>query len=246
MKPDITIAQSDSEWTKLAVQTITSHASEAIQNRGYFSLVLSGGSTPEPVYSELASTQLHGLVDWERVFIYWGDERCVPPTHKESNYRMAKLSLLDHVPIPRENVFRMMGEIHPEDAAYEYEQAINKFFFGKEKRFDTILLGVGDDGHIASLFPGTDGLKEKNRWALATRHPQSNLNRITLSYPAINTSRHIVFLVKGKQKSEIITDVIQNPNQPPDYPAKGITGKELPPKWILDRSAAEKLLLAEN
>jgi 6-phosphogluconolactonase len=242
---DLLIAQSDSEWKDFAVQTITSQASSAIQKRGYFSLVLSGGSTPEPVYKELGSNPLRGLLEWDKIFIFWGDERCVPPTHKDSNYRMTKLSLLDHVPIPRENVFRILGEIQPEIAAQSYQQTINNFFFGKEKRFDTILLGLGDDGHTASLFPNTQGINEKKQWVIPNQHPPTNTNRITLTYPAINSSRHILFLVKGKHKSEIISDVIENPNQPPDYPAKGIVGKEFPPKWIIDKPAAENLNLME-
>ena len=179
--------------------------------------------------------------DWSKWFIFWGDERCVPPNDDESNFRMAKLAFLDQTTIPQKNIHRMMGEIDPINAAHLYEEEINKFFLKKEKRFDTILLGVGNDGHTASLFPGVNALQEKKHWVSISQHPDSGMKRITLTYPAINQSRNIIFLVKGSEKSKVIADIINNPNNDPYYPAKGITGKENPPEWIIDTAAAGKL-----
>ncbi|NIV12851.1 MAG: 6-phosphogluconolactonase, partial [Aliifodinibius sp.] len=230
MKPDVQIASTESEWVKLASSTIISQSIETIQKRRLFSLVLSGGSTPEPVYQSLSSPKNRGLLDWNRIYIFFGDERCVPPTDKASNYKMARETLLDSIPIPEENIFRMRGEIEPEEAAMAYESEINHFFAGKEKRFDTILLGLGDDGHTASLFPNTPGLTESHRWVIPNENPYSNSMRLTLTYPAINSARQIVFLVKGEKKSKIVADIIQNQDGSPGYPAQRVRGKEDSPK----------------
>lgn len=241
MRANIQVAATEEEWIHLAVKTITNQATQAIQNRGFFSLVLSGGNTPKPVYQALASDYIQAMFDWSKWFIFWGDERCVPPNDDESNFRMAKLAFLDQTTIPQKNIHRMMGEIDPINAAQLYEEEINKFFLKKEKRFDTILLGVGNDGHTASLFPGVNALQEKKHWVSISQHPDSGMKRITLTYPAINQSRNIIFLVKGSEKSNVIADIINNPNNDPHYPAKGITGKENPPEWIIDTAAAGKL-----
>ena len=241
MSHKITIAQTDSEWVETAVNIIISQADQAIREHGVYTLVLSGGSTPRPIYQELASSNNQSALDWRRIYIFWGDERCVPPTDQESNYLMAKTALLDWIPIPATNVFRIQGELRPEDAAQNYQQQIDQFFLGKEKRFDTTLLGLGEDGHTASLFPNTTGLGEVKRWVVPNLNPYQNTDRITLTFPAINNSRNILFLVKGAEKAEIVADILKHPNSPPQYPAKRITGKENPPDWILDKAAAGKI-----
>ena len=241
MKVNVQVAATNEEWIQLAIKTITNQATQAIQNRGYFSLVLSGGNTPKPIYQALISDEVQAIFDWSKWFIFWGDERCVPPNDEESNFRMAKLAFLDQSTIPQENIYRIIGEIEPNNAAQIYEQEINKFFIKKEKRFDTILLGVGNDGHTASLFPGVNALREKKHWVSISQHPESGMKRITLTYPAINQSRNIIFLAKGSEKSEVIADIINHPEKEPHYPAKGIIGKEKPPEWIIDKEAAGKL-----
>lgn len=241
MRHNITITQSDGEWVQTAVEIIISQAVQAIRKRGVYTLVLSGGSTPRPIYQELASKKYQSVLDWGRIFLFWGDERCVPPTDEESNYLMAKTALLDWIQIPDSNIFRIEGEIQPKEAARAYQQRIDQFFSGKEKRFDTTLLGLGEDGHTASLFPNTDGLRESTQWVVPNINPYQNTNRITLTFPAINSSRHILFLVKGAEKAKVVADIIENPKSPPHYPAKKITGKEIQPHWILDRAAGNKL-----
>jgi len=242
MRSNIQVAATNEEWIQLAIKIITNQATLAIQKRGFFSLVLSGGNTPKPIYQALASDEIQAIFDWSQWFIFWGDERCVPPNDEESNYRMAKLAFLDQTPIPQKNIYRMMGELDPNNAAQIYEQEINNFFKNKEMRFDTILLGVGNDGHTASLFPGVDALIENKHWVSTSQHPISGMKRITLTYPAINQSRDIIFLVKGREKSKVISEIINHPNKEPFYPAKGVIGKEKPPEWIIDTSAAEDLI----
>ena len=239
MRPEIKIAATAEEWSAAAVNLIINMANDALQVRGEFSLVLSGGGTPRPVYEELANRS--GEMDWEHIFIFWGDERCVPPNHPESNYRLAKESFLDKIPIPGGNIFRMLGEIEPRAAAKDYELMLTAFFHTKEKRFDTVLLGIGEDGHTASLFPGTEALDETVRWVTANSHPYSNSTRLTLTYPALNAARQIIFLAFGGSKADVVADVINHPEEQPAYPAKGITGLDQPPIWVLDTVAAENL-----
>jgi len=241
MDHKIHVAESENEWTDLAVKKILTQGEKSIQNQGHYSLVLSGGSTPMPVYQKLAELPPQSSLDWNNVFIFWGDERCVPPSHQDSNYRMAKKLLLDQIPIPEINIFRMKGELPPSGAAQNYERLISQFFLGKEKRFDTILLGIGTDGHTASLFPGTPQLDITDQWVVTSQKTETKSMRITLTYPAINNTREILFLATGIEKSEIIADVIMHPNSPPFYPAKGIRGKDTSPIWIIDKKAADLL-----
>jgi len=180
-------------------------------------------------------------IDWPRTFVFWGDERCVPPDHPESNFRMAQQALLQKVPLQAQNVFRMLGEIEPQAAAKDYEEMLAAYFVGKEKRFDAVLLGLGEDGHTASLFPGTPALAESARWAAANPHPYSDGMRLTLTYPALNAAREVLFLVTGENKAGVAAEVIRNPGGPPPYPAKRVGTPDHPPHWILDQAAAGKL-----
>ncbi|MCB2179782.1 6-phosphogluconolactonase [bacterium] len=241
MKADVSISPTKADWIELAAETILQQAHRSLAKRQQYTLVLSGGSTPAPVYARLAERSQAENLDWQNIYIFWGDERCVPPDDSQSNYRMAKENLLDHIAIPPDNIYRIMGELEPETAAQDYEGVLNAFFHNREKRFDTILLGLGDDGHTASLFPGTDGLKETQRWVIPNIHPYTNTWRISLTYPTINLSRHIIFLVAGAGKADVAANCIQHPQEPPAYPAKGITGTDAPPLWLLDVDAAQKL-----
>jgi len=241
MKHNFTIAQSETEWTEIAVQTIIEQGTQALMRRGFYTLVLSGGGTPQPIYQALASSTGQNKLDWRNTWIFWGDERCVLPTHQDSNYLMAKNAFLEHIPIPADNIFRIHGELRPDAAAQMYEEEINQFFYGREKRFDTTLLGLGNDGHTASLFPDTEGLKVTECWVVSNINPHTQSDRVTLTFKAINQSRNIIFLVKGADKSEIVAEIIENPHTPPFYPAKKITGKETLPYWIIDTAAAKHL-----
>jgi 6-phosphogluconolactonase len=212
---------------------------KTIQERGYSNVALSGGSTPRQMYSLLAGDRYIQKINWDRVHLFWGDERCVPPDHQDSNFFMTKQILLDHVPIPQLNVHRIKGELAPKQAAAEYERELRSFFSRtSEPYFDLILLGLGDDAHTASLFPGTDALSVRNAWVAANFVPKLQDWRITLTPPVINGAPHVTFIVAGTQKADSLRHVMKSPYQPDLYPAQIVQpagGKLL---WLVDREAA--------
>ena len=219
------------------------HAAAAIETRGRFAVALSGGSTPRATYALLASPEFAGRIDWPRVHVFWGDERCVPPDHPDSNYSMARETLLDHVPIPVENVHRVRGEIDPARAADEYERTLRDFFATRpgETEFDLILLGMGGDGHTASLFPGTAAIHEDTRRVVAHFVGQLNAWRVTLTPIAINAAAQVTFLVAGAGKAQRLREVLTGPFQPGRLPSQIVhpTGGRL--LWLLDAPAAAQL-----
>lgn len=237
MSVQIRVADTKAAWIKNATQGIINLSRKAVAARGKFSLVLSGGSTPAPVYQALADADL----DWDHIFLFWGDERCVPPDSPESNYKLVKDTLLAHAPIPADNIYRIKGELEPSAAAKHYHTALEKFFEGQEKRFDLVLLGLGTDGHTASLFPKTPALHEKTAWVIENQHPETGMDRITLTYPAILSARNIFFLVQGEGKAHVVQEVIENPDGLPHYPAKEIKHPDSNIVWYLDREAAKHL-----
>ena len=210
-----------------AVSLIEREADIAIFERGEFHLGLSGGNTPRPVFQELARRR----DAWQEWIFSFGDERCVPPDSDQSNYRMAKEALFAHAPIPPENILRIRGELDPPVAAQEYEQELRRrsgshgFY-----RHDLLLLGMGEDGHTASLFPGTEALKVTDRWVVANFVPKFNAYRVTLTYPIINAARHVCFLVNSKGKDTILTEVFSGKS---DYPCAAVRPTEGNLTWIL-------------
>lgn len=202
-----------------------------------FSLVLSGGSTPRALYELLTETD---EIDWLKVHIFWGDERCVPPDHADSNYRMAREALLDHVPLPHANIHRIRAEQDPEQAAESYEDEL-RHYLGPDGRFDLVLLGMGDDGHTASLFPETAALDETERLVLANNVPQLETWRITLTAPLINRARNVAFLVAGENKAAPLREVLHGPRQPHRYPAQMIAPENGRLVWFVDQAAAANL-----
>lgn len=202
-----------------------------------FRLVLSGGSTPRPLYEQLAQAE---DIDWSSVHVFWGDERAVPPDHADSNYRMAKDALLDHVPLPPENIHRIPAEYDPEQAAKSYDDEL-RTYLGSDGRFDLVLLGMGDDGHTASLFPETAALDETQHLAVANYVAKLETWRITLTAPLINRARHLVFLVAGESKAEPLREVLHGPCQPRKLPAQMIAPTNGDVVWFLDHAAAAKL-----
>jgi 6-phosphogluconolactonase len=215
------------------------------QARDPFTVALSGGSTPRRLYQILATTS--GRVPWERVHVFWGDERCVPPDHPESNYRMAREALLDHVPLPAKNVHRVRGEWAPEAAAQAYAVELEDFFGAPWPRFDLILLGLGSDGHTASLFPGSDTLHERERpIAVATATYQDRpAQRVTFTLPLINAARHVLFLVSGADKADIVQRVLETAGE--HYPAGRVQPGAGRLTWLLDQAAAGQIdLPAQN
>jgi 6-phosphogluconolactonase len=223
-------------------EEFVSLSQEAILQRGRFAVALAGGSTPRAIYELLASTEFKGAVDWARVFVFFGDERCVPPDDNESNYRMAREALLDHVPIPPSNIFRMKGELAPADAATEYEKELRKFFPSLEwPRFDLILLGMGDDGHTASLFPGTDALNETERWVVSNHVEKLHTDRLTLTLPAINHAARIIFTVTGDAKTPVLKRVLKPASDTDKLPASRVRAVDGTTEWHVDQRAARDL-----
>jgi 6-phosphogluconolactonase len=185
---------------RAAAEHFVTLATEAIAANGQFLVALSGGSTPRATYTLLADDEFVTRVDWPRVHVFWGDERCVPPDHPDSNYRMAYEALLDRIAIPAENIHRIQGELPPDQAAAAYRAELETAL-SINGRFDLILLGMGADGHTASLFPGTAALEERERPVAAVYVKHLQAWRITLTLPVINAARHVLFLVSGAAKA---------------------------------------------
>jgi 6-phosphogluconolactonase len=213
----------------------------AIAQRDRFVVALSGGSTPRSLYSLLAKDCAD--FSWSRTFLFFGDERHVPPDDPDSNYRMVNEALLAHVPIPPGNVFRVPAE-KPDAAAAaaQYESELRNFFQLRPKeipRFDLVLLGLGPDGHTASLFPGSEGLKERSRLVIANWVEKFKTHRLTLTFPVLNNAEEAMFLACGPDKADMVRQVLQDNNTPP-FPAQQVQpeGKLV---WMLDEAAAASL-----
>lgn len=239
------IASSTEELNKLAAAKFISLAREAILKKGKFTVALSGGSTPKALYKLLASEKFRALIDWNRVFFFFGDERNVLPDDEESNFRMADESILQPLRIPAENIFRWQTELeNPEQIAEDYEQKIKDFFKLSENefpRFDLIFLGMGDDGHTASLFPHTEALREAKKIAVSNPVEKLNTTRLTLTFPAINKAANIIFLVAGESKAEVLRQVLQGETAPEQLPSQSVKPPAGNVFWMLDEKAAAKL-----
>lgn len=225
-----------------AAQEFSRCAEAAIAARGRFSVTLSGGNTPRGVYSWLAE-QKNSRLPWDKVFVFFGDERAVPPDHPDSNYRMARESLLSRVPIPSANVFRILAELPAGQAADRYEQDLRKFFRlagDAWPQFDLIMLGLGEDGHTASLFPGSKALQEQSRLVVANWVEKFSSYRITFTYPVLNHAAEILFLVSGQAKAPILRDIF-DPARTNSYPAQAVQPVNGRLLWIADRDAAALL-----
>lgn len=227
-----------------AAEEVIRDAKDAEDTRGRFTIALSGGSTPKSLYNLLA-TNARNALPWDRMFFFWGDERHVPPTNSESNYRMANEVMLAKVPVPAGNVFRMPTE-NPDAAlaAEEYEKNLRSFFqlsAAEVPRFDLILLGLGPDGHTASLFPGTAALREKSRLVVANWVEKLKTNRLTFTLPVLNAARCVAFLVSGTEKASVLKTVLEENAPAEQYPAKLVNPSPGRLIWFLDRAAASSL-----
>ncbi len=203
---DVQVYPDANSLARAAAEYFVTLAAEAITARGRFVVALSGGSTPRATYTLLASTEFAPRVDWARVQVFWGDERCVPPDHPESNYALARETLLDHVPLPEGNIHRIRAELDPRRAAALYQEELEAVL-GTEGRFDLVLLGIGADGHTASLFPGTLALEEKTRWVVENYVESLSAWRVTLTLPVLNAARQVTFLLSGAPKAETLARV---------------------------------------
>jgi 6-phosphogluconolactonase len=217
-----------------------------VQARGLARIAISGGTTPKAMFELLADPAQPFLttIPWDKLFLYWVDERAVPADHPESNYRMTHEAMLSKVPLPADHIFRIEGELDPEVAAARYESTIRNSFKlegAQTPTFDLILLGMGDDGHTASLFPHTEGLENLTNIVIANHVPQKDTWRITLTWPVINQGREVAFLIEGGAKAQVLHDVFLGPYQYETYPSQLIrpaTGKLT---LLLDSAAADKL-----
>ena len=227
--------------TQFVVQSLASKSNSSKTH----SIALSGGSTPRRLFSRLAAEPYRSQIDWSSVRIFWGDEREVPPDHADSNFRMAKEHLLDCVPILPHHVFRMEGERPAQEAAARYESVLQRAFSeekaGRFPCFDLILLGMGPDGHTASLFPETSVLFEKEQWVAAPWVEKFQTHRITLTPPVINAAKQVLFVVGGSDKDEAIEAVLEGAFQPNRYPAQIVNPVQGDVVWLLDRQAASRL-----
>ena len=245
---DIRLHPSLERLSRAAAEELANIAQAALETRDRFTLALSGGQTPQLLY-QLLARDFRAVIPWHKTEVFWGDERYVPPDDPHSNYRMAKEAMLDHVPIPESNVHRMRGELEPGQAAGEYEAALRTFFFprsGDRKAegetlvpsFDLILLGMGDDGHTASLFPGTAAIHEQTRWVVAHRVEKLDTWRITLTPVVINAAANVTFAVSGTGKAERLRQVLNGPRQPDVLPAQIVNPDGGRVHWLVDQAAA--------
>jgi 6-phosphogluconolactonase len=221
---------------------IVARSADAISTTGRFTLALSGGSTPEAAYRRLATDDLAHLVDWRLVHVLWGDERSVPSDDPRSNYRMAKEALLDRVPIPAPQIHRIRGEDDPEKAAAEYERELRALL--ENGPLDLVLLGLGEDGHTASLFPGQPAVHETGHWVMAVPAPDRKLWRVTLTPEILNRARNVTFVVSGANKAERLQQVLEGPFNPSLLPAQAITPPEGRLTWMVDDAVAARLRAA--
>lgn len=228
----------EEETIKYAVEHLIFIAKESIAERGAFYIALSGGSTPKKIFTLLSNPAFKSSLNWEKVFIFWGDERSVPPTDKDSNYKMAFDFGLKILPIPKENIFRMVTEKEIDKNAEAYENLIKQVV--PDLSFDLIMLGMGDDGHTASLFPKTKALEVKDRLVVANDVPQKSTKRMTFTYPLIHKAKNVHIYVIGEEKKERVAEVLTDKTK--SAPSAKVGTSKHPALWILDQSAASLLL----
>lgn len=229
-----------------AAERFAQAAAAATARSGRFTVALSGGSTPKRLFELLAAPPWRDGVDWQRLHVFWGDERTVPPDHPDSNYRMAHAALLRKVPIPAAQIHRLQGEAADLDqAARAYQAALASVFGvapdGLPPALDLVLLGMGGDGHTASLFPYTTALGENERWVVANSVPQLKTERLTLTVPMLNSAQQVLFLVAGAEKAAVLADVLVGPRDVERLPSQLIQPAGGNLHWFVDRAAASRL-----
>jgi 6-phosphogluconolactonase len=246
MSIDIKIVANAEDLARAAAEQFLRSAQGAVQEKGIFTVVLSGGSTPRNLYSILASdVGFRDEIPWDKIHFFWGDERHVPPEDPESNYRMANDAMLSKVPAPQANLHRIESE-RPDArlAADAYEQRLREFFRlgeGRFPRFDLAFLGLGPDGHTASLFPGTKALNEQRRLVVSNWVGKFYTDRITMTAPVFNHAACVIFLVGGEDKAAPLKAVLEGDYEPLQLPAQLISPREGRLLWIVDNSAARLL-----
>jgi 6-phosphogluconolactonase len=246
VSPDVRILTNIDAIAKRAAQEFVQSATQGVSEKGSFRVALTGGSTPKTLYSLLANeAALHSQLPWDKMFVYFGDERSVGPDHPDSNFRMASETILSKVPLKPEQVFRIKGEYEDaEKAAQEYEQALRASFKiaeGQFPRFDLVLLGMGNDGHTASLFPGTKALHETKRLVVRNWVGKLYTHRVTLTAPAINNAARVIFMITGADKALALKGVLEGPYEPEQLPAQMIQPSNGKLLWLVDTIAGGML-----
>ncbi len=234
--PNVRVFEDPRDLAEAAAESFVEQARKAIEDSGRFAVALAGGSTPKRAYEVLAKEYGEpGDLDWSKVHAFFGDERTVPPDHEDSNYRMARGALLDHVLVS--SVHRMRGELPPDEAAALYEEELLAFFEEEPPVLDLVMLGIGGDGHTASLFPETSALEVTDHLAVANPVLKLDTTRITLTAPVLNASREVLFLDPGEDKAEALKEILKGNADPREYPAK-LVQPSGGPTWMLDQVAA--------
>lgn len=225
-----------------AAEFIIQLSNDSVAARGRFSISLSGGNTPEALYSLLSGHPYCEQIPWSKVYVFWGDERCVPLNDSRNNAGRARSMLLDKIPIPSSNIHLIPTDMPPEKAAAVYEKELNSFFGEDPWCFDLVLLGLGENGHTASLFPNTDVIEEQAEGVRSLYLKEEKIFRITMTAPLINRARNLLFLVTGSKKNKILKTILEGPFQPDTYPAQLIRPQDGQLLWFADRAAASSLI----
>ncbi|MFN2498902.1 MAG: 6-phosphogluconolactonase [Pyrinomonadaceae bacterium] len=241
-QPNLFVFGTTEQVALAAAERFVDYSIASIREHGSFAVALGGGSTPRRAYELFAESEYSDRVNWQLVHLFFGDERLVSPDSAESNYRMVNDSLISRVEIPPENVHRIIGESTPSESAELYEGELKRFFQNIDwPRFDLVLLGMGADGHTASLFRGSNALKEEEKWVVATTQPQTGKDRITLSLPVINHAARVTFVVTGNEKAATLARVLRNEQANEESPALRVRPVNGILEWLVDRAAASKL-----
>lgn len=246
MSGELRVFEKEADLFAAAAATFVEIARDVLGRRPQFTVALAGGSTPKALFERLAAAPLRDEVEWKKIQWFWGDERSVPADHADSNFRMAREALLSRVDVDPEKIHRLRGEADPLcDAAKEYQQQLAQVLGvpvdGPPPSLDLVLLGMGNDGHTASLFPNTAALQEQEKWVVANDVPQQYTRRLTMTYPLLNAASIVMFLAAGAGKARILREVRQGPYEPQKLPAQGINPVGGRLWWYVDRAAASQL-----
>lgn len=236
------ISRNLEELSLYAAEWIAAYIKEVLEKKERFTIALSGGNTPKKLYQSLAASKYRKSIRWEQIHFFWGDERFVPFTDKSNNAKMAFDELLDHVPVIKENIHIIQTDTEPEASAIDYEKLLRKYFSRQLYTFDLVLLGLGDNAHTLSLFPGYDDIIfEKENWVRSFYLAEQDMYRITLTALAVNNAARVVYLISGQEKAEAIQHIISGKHNPSVYPAQVIQPLNGELYWLLDKKAASGL-----
>jgi 6-phosphogluconolactonase len=242
----IQICNDPNSLSEAAARLFVQQARHTVQAQGRFTVALAGGHTPERTYQLLAKPPFQDQVPWTKVHVFWGDERCVPPDDPRSNAHMARRALLDGMPIPPEQIHPILCYQNPQQAAEEYESLLQNFFAGRSPCFDLILLGLGENGHTASIFPDTPAVEEQEHWVVAVYIAEQAMWRVTLTPPLINQAAKVAFLVAGAVKAQVLQRVLDGPFEPHILPAQLIRPASGNLYWMIDKEASQRLVKSKN